>query len=84
MGTGSEPVEIRELSRRTGDGIDVALMWNVRTNRVFVEVVDEGTSDSFRIRVDPSVALDAFYHPYAYQSGAASGADVDAAGLGAR
>jgi hypothetical protein len=58
--------EIHELDQRTGDGFDVTLLWSSRTGKVFVAVEDARTSDSFHFAVDPSDALDAFRHPYAY------------------
>jgi hypothetical protein len=54
----------RELAHRNADGIDVALLWDPRTDSVVVAVVDD--SESFRIAVDADEALDAFRHPYAY------------------
>ena len=57
---------LRELDHRSGDGFDVTLLWSARTGRVFVAVEDTRTGDSFRIRVDPRDALEAFHHPYAY------------------
>jgi hypothetical protein len=61
-----ESSRIRELDHRSGDGMDVTLLWEARTNTVFVNVVDERMSTQFRIAVDPANALDAFNHPYAY------------------
>lgn len=58
--------ELRELARRTGDGIDVTLLWDSGTNRVFVLVDDERRSEHFRVAVGNGKALDAYYHPYAY------------------
>ncbi len=57
---------MRELDRRSNDGIDVTLLWEPRTNRVLVAVVDERGDVSFELEVDPANALDAFRHPYAY------------------
>lgn len=64
----------RELDHRTSDGLDVALLWESHSGRVFVAVTDQRTSDRFRIEVKASNALDAFRHPYAYdnRSGRAS------------
>ncbi len=59
-------IEARELDRRSNDGIDVTLLWEPRTNRVLVAVVDERGDESFELEVDPANALDAFRHPYAY------------------
>ena len=58
----------RELDRRSNDGIDVALLWSPRTNRVWITLEDARTEESFELDIDPSDALDAFQHPYAYLS----------------
>lgn len=58
---------MRELDRRTNDGIDVALLWRERDNRVFVAVADEKTGARFEIELlDGEAALDVFDHPFAY------------------
>jgi hypothetical protein len=57
---------IRELDYRRADGIEVTLLWEPRTDRVFVTVVDKRTSERFQIDVDAADALDAFHHPYRY------------------
>jgi hypothetical protein len=58
---------LRELDRRTNDGIDVALLWRERDNRVFVAVADDKTGARFEIELrDGEVALDVFHHPFAY------------------
>ena len=59
--------EFRELDRRNGNGLDVALVWNSLTDRLYVVVVDAQYDDVFRIAVDAGDALDAFRHPYAYR-----------------
>ena len=56
----------RELDQRSADGIDVTLFWNRTTNRVWVAVADGRRGHGFELDVDPSDALDAFRHPYAY------------------
>ncbi len=66
MNTDVTDPELHELDHRTGDGFDVALLWNSRTDTVFVTVADARTGDLFRIAVDACDALDAFHHPYAY------------------
>ena len=58
--------QTRELDVRSGDGLEVALLWQPETNRVTVSVFDAKTGDDFGIEVDPAEALDAFHHPYAY------------------
>jgi hypothetical protein len=65
-------IGIRELDRRSSDGIDVALLWAPRTNRLLVAVVDERDGYSFELQVDAADALDAFRHPFAY-----AGRDAD-------
>ncbi len=57
---------IRELDHRTSDGVDVRLLWNSRTNQVFVAVEDQRSGELFEVTVRGADALDAFHHPYAY------------------
>ncbi len=57
---------IRELDRRTNDGIDVRLLWNSVTDAVLVAVRDNRDDDSFELQVAAADALFAFHHPYAY------------------
>ncbi|MBV9810416.1 MAG: hypothetical protein JO286_24780 [Solirubrobacterales bacterium] len=57
---------IRELDHRTSDGIGVTLLWNARTNRVSIAVVDERSGETFQLDVPGADALYAFNHPYAY------------------
>jgi hypothetical protein len=66
MNTNVDHPELRELDHRRGDGFDVTLLWSARTGNVYVAVEDARTSDAFRIAVEPTEALDAFHHPYAY------------------
>jgi hypothetical protein len=65
--------QVRELDRRSNDGIEVALLWHAPTNRVFVAVEDGREGVSFRFEVDPSGALEAFRHPFAYAAGEGEG-----------
>ncbi len=60
---------LRELDRRTGDGIDVQLLWDPQTGRVSVAVADVHTGELLHFAVDGRNALDAFHHPYAYAVG---------------
>jgi len=62
--------DARELDHRSSNGIEVTLLWSPQTNRVWISVADDRRDDAFELDVDPSDALDAFHHPYAY-------ADVD-------
>jgi hypothetical protein len=57
---------IRELDRRTGDGIDVCPLWNYLTDQLLVAVHDARTVESFELQVAAADALFAFHHPYAY------------------
>lgn len=59
-------IERRELAHRTGDGIDVTLLWTKSTNRVTIAVADSHSGEELEFEVDGSRALDAFNHPYAY------------------
>ncbi len=59
-------ISIRELDHRTGDGIDVTLLWYPDTGRVSVAVVDLRSGEAFELTVFPADALEAFKHPYAY------------------
>lgn len=64
MSTTSE-TELRELDRRTNDGIDVRLLWNPRTDRISLAVNDETSGESFQFEIDPADAFAAFHHPFA-------------------
>jgi len=57
---------IRELDHRSNDDLEVRLLWNSRTNQVFVAVQDLRSGGLFEVTVRGTDALDAFRHPYAY------------------
>jgi len=57
---------LRELDRRTGDGIDVQLLWDPQTGSVSIVVADMHTGEVLEFGIDSRDALDAFQHPYAY------------------
>lgn len=61
----NEPT-LRELDRRTSDGIVVTLLWDATTDRVSVAVTDAHANDTFAFEVEAAEALAAFRHPYAY------------------
>jgi hypothetical protein len=68
MRTTPQPT-IHELDQRSGNGIDVRLLWNSLTNRISVAVEDKRTGELFELPVvDPHDALIAFNHAYAYAS----------------
>lgn len=56
----------KELAHRAGDGIDVSLYWDERTNRVTIRIYDARSEERFELEVDRRHALDAFRHPFAY------------------
>jgi hypothetical protein len=56
-----------ELDRRTGDGIEVRLLWRQNDGRVTVTVTDTKTGEALALPVrDGERALEVFHHPYAY------------------
>jgi hypothetical protein len=58
---------LRELDHRSGDGIDVRLLWRPHDDRVLVAVADAKTGEAFTLEVGPGQrALDVFHHPFAY------------------
>jgi hypothetical protein len=57
----------RELDRRTGDGIEVRLLWCQNDGHVTVAVTDTKTGEAFEVPVrEGEHARDVFHHPYAY------------------
>jgi len=56
---------IRELDHRRNEEIEVTLLWNAKTQDVFI-VVTERDGECFEFQVCPTDARDAFHHPYAY------------------
>jgi hypothetical protein len=60
-------LEVRELAFRESDGIAVMLLWDPAEDRVLLDVYDARADASFVREVERADALDAFYHPFAYQ-----------------
>ena len=58
--------EIRELAHRSSDGVDVTLYWHPSLDELIVTVHDRRYCAHFEIRPQRYLALDAYYHPYAY------------------
>ena len=58
--------ERRELARRSGAGVDVTLYWNPALDELIVRVCDQRHGAHFEIRPQRHLALDVYYHPYAY------------------
>jgi hypothetical protein len=58
--------ERRELAHRSGAGVDVTLYWDPSLDELIVCVSDERHGVHFEIRPARYLALDVYYHPYAY------------------
>ena len=56
----------RELAHRSNDGGGVTLFWHAHTDELLVCVSDERRGTYFEIHPERDLALDVFYHPYAY------------------
>ncbi len=57
---------LRELDSRTNDGLEVRLLWDPLTGRVWVDVDDAHSQESFAFPVAAADARGAFHHPFAY------------------
>ena len=58
--------ERRELAHRSSAGVDVTLYWHPILDELIVSVRDERYCADFEIRPPRYLALDFYYHPYAY------------------
>jgi hypothetical protein len=56
----------RELARRSSAGLDVTLYWHPTLDELIVRVCDERHGAHFEMRPQRYLALDVYYHPYAY------------------
>lgn len=58
-----------ELAHRSSDGIDVTLIWlrGEDEGKAVVCVCDRREGACFEIPAEPYLALDVFYHPFAYR-----------------
>jgi hypothetical protein len=59
-------IEAKELDARSGDGIEVQLLWYPATDTVTVTVFDTTHCDRFEFAGEHDKALDAFHHPFAH------------------
>ena len=66
--TTTHEFDVRELAQRTGDGIEVTLLWNAACDRIWVQVYERSGDTVFEVPAAADQALNAFYHPYAYAS----------------
>jgi len=57
---------LKELDYRSGDRIEVSLLWSPESGQLAVVVVDEAAGEEFAMEVEPSEALEVFRHPFAY------------------
>jgi hypothetical protein len=58
--------ERRELAHRSSAGVDVTLYWHPTLDELIVSVRDKRYCAHFEIRPQHYLALDVYYHPYAY------------------
>ena len=58
-----------ELAHRSSDGIDVTLIWmhGDHGDKALVCVCDRRQGAYFEIPAQPYLALDVYYHPFAYR-----------------
>jgi hypothetical protein len=61
-----------ELAHRSSNGVDVTLVWvhggeREEDEEVLVCVWDAGDGTYFEIPSEPDLALDTYYHPFAYR-----------------
>ncbi len=57
---------LRELAHRRSANLEVTLLWNRRSRRVWVSIYDSTNDEQRAAPVPDERALDAFNHPYAY------------------
>ena len=62
-----EPLR-KELAHRETSGLDVTLFWEAETERLTVWVCDHREGAYLEIPADADLALDVFYHPFAYRT----------------
>ena len=56
----------RELDARSGDGLDIRLLWNPDDDSLTVTVADVRSEEFVVIPVAAQDAAAAFHHPFAY------------------
>jgi hypothetical protein len=59
-----------ELAQRSSNGLEVTLVWVHGDNedKTLVSVHDERQGSYFEFPVERHLALDAYYHPFAYRT----------------
>jgi hypothetical protein len=63
----SQAPQRRELAHREKGGLEVALYWEPATGRLTVCVCDHREGVYLEIPADREMALDVYYHPFAYR-----------------
>jgi len=60
----------KELARRSGDGLDVTLIWvqSDGEDQAVVCVCDRPEGSYFEIPTQRYLALEVYYHPFAYRN----------------
>jgi hypothetical protein len=60
---------MRELAHRSADGVEVTLVWvrDEGADETVVFVSDHREGTYFEIPTEPNLALDVYYHPFAYR-----------------
>jgi hypothetical protein len=58
--------QLRELAQRVSGTDEVLLLWDPESQRVELSVRDLASGAGFHVEVEPTSAMDAFHHPYAY------------------
>jgi hypothetical protein len=68
--TAQQITTMKELAHRSGDGVDVTLLWvrNGDADETLVRVTDRREGAYFEIPADPRLALDVYRHPFAYRN----------------
>jgi hypothetical protein len=69
----------RELARRTGNGVEVALLWNRSVNRVKVAVIDGGLCHHLDFDLAGDDGLRAFSRPFGDATRRLGATDLSAA-----
>ena len=57
---------LRQLAQRRSGNLEVTLLWNRRSRRVWISIYDHANDEQRAAHVPSHRALDAFNHPYAY------------------
>lgn len=69
---------MRELDHRISGGLDIRLLWNAHDNSTVVELRHRELEQvPLRFEVPPTLALEAFRHPFAHLAATPDGLLVD-------